>query len=113
MAGETVKRGPLLALLVMLMILLHTSDCGATSSTMKDNASSPYHGLMDEPGLMFDSEIIRMLIDFKHLTDKTPDATKPVVSDCNRPPKYASCLPQENKKPPPDPCDTYKRNCKS
>jgi hypothetical protein len=70
MVGETAKRkrAPFLALLLaMVMILLHTSDCEATSSIMKGNASFPYHARMDEAAdyWMFDSEITRMLVD-KH-----------------------------------------------
>jgi hypothetical protein len=64
MVGETAKRkrGPFLGLPVMLMILLRNTRFGATTSIFKDNATSPYHGRMDEPEYwMFDSEISRML----------------------------------------------------
>lgn len=53
---ERKSRGPFLALLLMmLMILLRTTNCGATSSIMKDNGTSLYHAHMDEPEWMFDS----------------------------------------------------------
>ena len=111
MAGETVKRGPFPALLVMLTILLRTSDCGATSSIMKDNATSPYHARMDEPGLIFDSEITRMLIDAGHHSQLALNPKKPAVPTCDRPPRYASCLDQANGKKPPPLCGTYDRIC--
>jgi hypothetical protein len=66
MAGETAKMDPFLALLLMVMNLLRTTHCGATTSIMKDNATFPYLGGMDEPELKFDSEISRMLIDYNN-----------------------------------------------
>jgi hypothetical protein len=111
MAGETAKMGPFLAFLLMLMILLRTTRCGATTSIMKDNATFPYLGGMDEPELKFDSEISRMLIDYNnYVTTGTNNANKPVV-DCSRSPRYDSCLPQKNSVPKGEKCDPYKRNC--
>jgi hypothetical protein len=66
MVGETAKRqkgAPFLALLLMmLMIFLHYTPCGATTSIFEPSSTSPYLARMDEPDWMFDSEISRMLI---------------------------------------------------
>jgi hypothetical protein len=102
MVGETAKRkrgAPFLALLLMmLMIFLHNTPCGATSSTSIFNAkaTSPYLARMDELEWMFDSEISRMLgVDKGHLTPKTGDAIHPVII-CDRGPDYRPCLPGKN-----------------
>ncbi|KAC0061007.1 hypothetical protein FH972_027080 [Carpinus fangiana] len=112
MAEERVKRGLFMALLVMLMILMHTNHCGATISIMKDNATSHYHARMEEPAYwMFDSEITRMIVDYNnYVTTGSKNPSKPVV-DCSRSPRYDSCLPQKNSIPKGENCDTYNRNC--
>jgi hypothetical protein len=114
MVGQTAmtKRAPFLALLLaMVMVLLYTSDCEATSSIMKGNASSPYHARIDEAAdhWMFDSEITRMLADKGHFTDGTKFAVKPAIADCNRPPKYITCLPPKAGQK--QNCGTYHRGC--
>jgi hypothetical protein len=113
MVGETAKRkrSPFLALFVMVMILLHTSDCGATSSIMKGNASSPYHARIDEAAdyWMFDSEITRMLADKPHATDNTDNPNVAAI-DCGRAPDYKPCIQaKKNNQPIPETCDPYKR----
>jgi hypothetical protein len=119
MVGETAKRkrGPFLPLLVMLMILLPTARCGATTSIFKDNATSPYHGRMDEPEYwMFDSEISRMLAGNGPVTDGTKNGNQQAV-DCGRGNSYQRCTPQPNKPPPPENCsgryNNLNRNCKN
>ncbi|KAE8021815.1 hypothetical protein FH972_007676 [Carpinus fangiana] len=112
MVGETAKRkrAPFLVLLlVMLMVLLHTSECGATSSIMKGNASSPYHARIDEPAdWMFDSEITRMLADKPHrVTDGSKNSGKPAVP-CGKGKQYLPCT---NGGPPPPHCNSYNRGC--
>jgi hypothetical protein len=79
---------------------------------LPDNATSPHHARMDEPGLMFDSEISRMLIDAGHLSQLALNRKKPAVPPCGRPPKYATCLDQANGKKPPPLCGTYDRICR-
>jgi hypothetical protein len=113
MVGETVnrKRGPCPALLVMLLIFLHTGHCGATTSITKNNASSRYDGRMDELEFMFDSEITRMLANKNTVTDGTNNRNKQAVG-CSRGRPYESCLPEGNKPRRPESCNSrYKRNC--
>jgi hypothetical protein len=116
MVGETAKRkrgAPFLALLLMmLMIFLHNTPCGATSSTsiFNANATSPYLARMDEPDWMFDSEISRMLVDRGHVTPPTGNRNKPAVY-CPSGQRYDGCLPKPNSVPKGENCDTFKRNC--
>lgn len=106
MVGETAKRGHFLAaLLVMLMIFLfHPNNCG-TAMSLESNATSIFDGPMDEPEFMFESEISRMLIDYKHVTDASSGRGGAL---CSRRP-YKTCLPQSNGKPVGETCDAYKR----
>ena len=113
MAGEAAKRGPFVALVAMLVILLHITLCGAATSTLEDNATSPYHGRMDEPAWMFDSEISRMLIHFNNqVTPGTKKQNKPAVP-CGPGQRYGDCYPQKNGMHKGEICDPYKRkrNC--
>ncbi|KAG6716527.1 hypothetical protein I3842_04G053600 [Carya illinoinensis] len=117
MVGETAKKlGHFLLLTVLMMMVFsaHTTCWGATASSIQlDNrtrAALDYQGRMEEPELLFDSEISRMLVDYQTVTAGTNDPKKPVVSGCNRPPKYESCLPQKTGKPPQN-CGTYTRDC--
>ncbi|KAE8021813.1 hypothetical protein FH972_007674 [Carpinus fangiana] len=114
MVGETVNRksGPFPALLMMLLILLHTGHCGATTTSItKNNASSRYDGRMDELEFMFDSEITRMLANKNTVTDSTNNRNKQAV-DCSRGQQYVSCLPKGNEPRRPESCNSrYKRNC--
>jgi hypothetical protein len=119
MVGETAKRkrGPFLPLLVMLMILLPTARCGATTSIFKDNATSPYHGRMDEPEYwMFDSEISRMLARNEPVTGGTGNPNGQAVP-CGRGKQYSgSCLPKQNEPRRPENCGPYStrnRNCQT
>jgi hypothetical protein len=119
MVGETAKRskrGPFLpVLLVMLMIFLPTTRCGATTSIFKDNvnATSPYHGRMDEPEYwMFDSEISRMLAGKEPVTGGTGNKNRPAVA-CSRGKQYESCLPNPNEPSRPENCGPYNRNCQT
>ncbi|KAE8021814.1 hypothetical protein FH972_007675 [Carpinus fangiana] len=117
------KRAPFLALLlVMVMILLHTSDCEATSSIMKGNASSPYHARVDEAAdyWMFDSEITRMLADKNTVTGKTGNpGTLAFLCGRGKPYTGVPCSPQPNPPPrKPENCaskgkggSTYNRSC--
>jgi hypothetical protein len=117
MVGETAKRkrGPFLGLPVMLMILLRNTRFGATTSIFKDNATSPYHGRMDEPEYcMFDSEISRMLLDKGHVTGGIANRKRQAV-DCSRGRQYSGiCLPKRNEATRPENCgrgSRYNRNC--
>ena len=106
MVGETAKRGHFLAaLLVMLMIFLfHPNNCG-TAMSLESNATSIFDGPMDEPEFMFESEISRMLIDYKHVTDASSSGGGAL---CSRRP-YKTCLPQSNGKRVGETCNDYKR----
>jgi hypothetical protein len=108
MVGETAKRKrrPFPALLVMLMIVLRTTRCGATTSIVMDNATSPYLGRMDEPDWMFDSEISRMLLDKAHLTPDTLKGNDPVLKCAY----YKDCLPPRRPAKPGENCDAYTKN---
>ncbi|KAG2710930.1 hypothetical protein I3843_04G048900 [Carya illinoinensis] len=117
MVAETAKKlGHFLLVTVLMMMILissHTTRWGATASIQLDNGTRTaldYQGRMEKPELLFDSEISRMLADYQSVTYGTNDPNKPAVSDCGRPPKYASCLPQENGNQP-QKCDTYTRGC--
>ena len=117
MVGETAKRkrAPCLALLlVMLMVLLRTSDCGATSSIMKGYAISPYHTRIDEPAdWMFDSEIARMLIDYNKYVARGSDNRKTAAVPCGQGTQYKKCLPDANQASQTrEKCARYKRGCK-
>jgi hypothetical protein len=107
MVGETAKRkrGPFPALLVMLMIVLRTTRCGATTSIVIDHATSPYLGHMDEPDWMFDSEISRMLEDKRSFTEATKG--KGPVLKCAY---YKDCLPPRRPAKPGENCDAYTSN---
>jgi hypothetical protein len=110
MVGETAKRGPFLALLVMLMILLHITLCGAATSIMKDNDTYPYHARMDEPEFLFDSEIGRMLINKNDPIYATNSAGRQAVP-CPQGERYGKCLPLGNGlNPARQKCDKYQRN---
>jgi hypothetical protein len=107
MVGETAKRkrGPFLALLMMLMIVLRTTRCGATTSIVMDYATSPYLARMDEPDWMFDSEISRMLQDKGHLgIDAVKN--KGAVLGCAY---YKNCLPDPRAAKQGENCTPYSR----
>ncbi|KAC0086145.1 hypothetical protein FH972_027081 [Carpinus fangiana] len=113
MVGETAKRkrAPFLALLlVMLVILLHTTRCEATASIMKDNATSSYHARMEEPAdyWMFDSEITRMLAGSGGVTGNTGKGNKPAIM-CQRGKPYYPCVPKPNSAPRGPNCDPLYR----
>ncbi|KAG6656906.1 hypothetical protein I3843_04G048800 [Carya illinoinensis] len=122
MVGETAKKlGHFLLVTVLLLLMMmmifspHTTRWGATASSIQlDNGTRTaldYQGRIEELELLFDSEISRMLADYQSVTSVTNDPNKPAVSGCGRPPKYASCLPQENGNQP-QKCETYTRGCK-
>ena len=108
MVGERAKRKrapfPALLLMFMVLVLLHATNCGATSSMMRDNATSPYHARMDEPAdWMFDSEITRMLGSTPPVTGPTRDRNKPTVK-CRNGQPYIPCIDPKN-------LDSKKRPC--
>ncbi|KAF5457623.1 hypothetical protein F2P56_021712 [Juglans regia] len=120
MVGEPANKLGHFLLVTVLMIMMifssHTTRWGATASSIQiDNGTRSaldYQGRMEEPELLFDSEISRMLADYQSATAGTNDSDKPAVSDCGRPPKYASCLPDETGSQPQQKCETYTRGCK-
>ncbi|KAG2710928.1 hypothetical protein I3843_04G048700 [Carya illinoinensis] len=119
MVGETAKKlGHFLLVTVLMMMMIfspHTARWGATASSIQLNNGTrtalDYQGRMEEPELLFHSEISRMLVDYQSFTSGTKNPNKPAVSGCGRPPKYASCLPKKTGKPP-QKCETYTRGCK-
>ncbi|KAF5457620.1 hypothetical protein F2P56_021710 [Juglans regia] len=120
MVGETAKKlGHFLLVTVLMMMMIfssHTTHWGATASSIQlkndTRTALDYRGSMEEPELLFDSEISRMLADYQSATSGTNNPNKPAVSDCGRPPKYASCLPGETGSKPQQKCETYTRGCK-
>ena len=105
---KTAKRVPfLLVLIFMSTILLHQSYCGVAIS-LNSNATSSLGGPVvdvDESEFKFDSEISRMLLDFKHITDSSRERSRAL---CARRP-YKACLPQSNGNGGGETCDPYKR----
>ncbi|XP_041007891.1 uncharacterized protein LOC121252348 [Juglans microcarpa x Juglans regia] len=119
MVGETAKKLDHFLLVTVLLLMLfspHTTRWGAIASSIQlDNgtrAAFDYQGRMEEPELLFDSEISRMLVDYQTVTGGTKSPTKPAVSDCNRPPRYKSCLPDKTGIKPKQKCVPYARGCK-
>ncbi|KAF5457625.1 hypothetical protein F2P56_021713 [Juglans regia] len=120
MVGETSKKLDhfLLEKVLLLLILfsLHTTRWGATASSIQlDNGTRTaldYQGRMEEPELLFDSEISRMLDDYPTVTGGTKSPNKPAVSDCERPPRYKSCLHDKTGSKTQQKCETYTRGCK-
>ena len=108
MEEKTARRVPFLPVLIfMSTILLHQSYCGVAIS-LNSNATSSLGGPvvdMDESEFKFDSEISRMLIDYKHITDSSRERGRTV---CSRQ-SYKACLPQNNGKRGGETCDPYKR----
>ncbi|KAF5457622.1 hypothetical protein F2P56_021711 [Juglans regia] len=112
MVGETAKKlGHFLLVTVLLMMMIVSSHTTASSIQLKNGTRTAldYRGSMEEPELLFDSEISRMLADYQSATSGTNNPNKPAVSDCGRPPKYASCLPGETGSKPQQKCETYTR----
>lgn len=106
MVENKAKRGPLLALsVVMLIIVLNLDHCEAATSLM-GNATSSFDDPVEESEFIFDSEISRMLIDYKHITDASRDRNAAL---CSRVKPYKTCFPQRNGKPVGETCDPYKR----
>ncbi|KAB1211561.1 hypothetical protein CJ030_MR6G013303 [Morella rubra] len=107
MAEETAKRGPFVALLLTLMILVLTTHCGASASIQLNGTSLNYHGRMEEPEPMFASEISRMLLAAGSIVYGA--GNKDAVIKCGHK-GYRSCLPDSTGHPLAD-CGTYKRDC--
>jgi len=117
MVENKAKRGPLLTLsVVMLIIVLNLDHCEAATS-LKGNATSTFDDpveesefIFDDPveesEFIFDSEISRMLIDYKHITDSSRDRNAAL---CSRVKPYKTCFPQRNGQPVGETCDPYKR----
>ncbi|KAF5457618.1 hypothetical protein F2P56_021707 [Juglans regia] len=101
MVGETANKLSyflLVTVLMMMIFLPHTTRWGVTASSIQlDNGTRTaldYQGRMEEPELLFDSEISRMLIQ-KYVTPGTANPRKPPVSNCGgRTPNYRTCLPK-------------------
>ncbi|KAG7982368.1 hypothetical protein I3843_04G049100 [Carya illinoinensis] len=120
MVGETSKKLAhfLLVTTVLMMMMmifsLHTTRWGAAASSIQlDNGtltSLDYQSRMEEPELLFDSEISRMLASYpKHVTDATKNAGGRAAPLCKSNPRY--CLPKPGKKP--GICrDIYDRTCR-
>ncbi|XP_041007889.1 uncharacterized protein LOC121252346 [Juglans microcarpa x Juglans regia] len=75
MVGETAKKLDHFLLVTVLLLMLfspHTTRWGAIASSIQlDNgtrAAFDYQGRMEEPELLFDSEISRMLVDYQTVT---------------------------------------------
>lgn len=106
MVENKAKRGPLLALsVVMLIIVLNLDHCEAATSLM-GNATSSFDDPVEESEFIFDSDISRMLIDYKRITDASRDRNAAL---CSRVKPYKTCFPQRNGKPVGETCDPYKR----
>ncbi|KAG2710936.1 hypothetical protein I3760_04G053300 [Carya illinoinensis] len=120
MVGVTAKKlGHFLlvtVLLLMMIFSLQTTRWGASASSIQlDNGTRTalhYQGRMEEPELLFDSEISRMLRAYQSVTGGTKNGNKQAVSDCNRPPRYKSCLPNKTGSRPRQKCATYTRGCR-
>ncbi|KAG2710931.1 hypothetical protein I3843_04G049000 [Carya illinoinensis] len=123
MVGETSKKLAhfLLVTTVLMMMMIfspHTTRWGAAASSIQlDNGtltSLDYQGRMEEPELLFDSEISRMLASYTVVTKGTQNRGKPVVPSCGgRSPQYVSCLPRgDNSKQGCKRRGTYQRGCK-
>ncbi|GFZ21051.1 hypothetical protein Acr_29g0002130 [Actinidia rufa] len=66
----------------------------------------------NELEMLMDSDTSRRLLQggkSHPFTFPTGNKNKPVGANCGRPPKYASCLPGKNNKPPIRPCKLYEK----
>ncbi|XVF20827.1 hypothetical protein REPUB_Repub12eG0036400 [Reevesia pubescens] len=94
-----------------LMILLITSSCQATNSVslkekINSNATLAENNIESE--FLMDSDIGRMLFDYRYLISRSSIRRRPIVT-CNRGNAYASCLPAKNRQIRPERCGIYKR----
>ncbi|KAG6716535.1 hypothetical protein I3843_04G049200 [Carya illinoinensis] len=110
MVGVTAKKlghFRMVTVLLLMIFSLQTTRWGASASSIQHDSGTltalDYQGRIEEPELLFDSEISRMLRAYQGLTKDTANRNKQAVRYCKRGPRY--CLgPQK--------CATYTRGCR-
>ncbi|EOY03733.1 Uncharacterized protein TCM_018873 [Theobroma cacao] len=104
-------RGISLATLIALMILLDTCSSQAASfASLKEkiNATATIAEINMESEFLMDSDIGRLLLDYRYLVSRSNIRMQPIVN-CNRGNAYRSCLPPKNQPIRPERCGIYKR----
>ncbi|XWS36832.1 hypothetical protein CRYUN_Cryun20dG0119500 [Craigia yunnanensis] len=102
-----------LGIIIMVMLLLDTSQPGANGSFLKELSGTTIIADNMELEFLMDSEISRKLVSISsRVTYRSLNRYK-AVTDCDRG-KYGSCLPPPNPPHgPPQRCSTYTRKCHS
>ena len=120
--GIKVRRGPSLASIFILMILLHANTCRATSSTKNNPSNSSCDGDQDdcligdinlEEEFMMASETSRrLLLNIAKAVTKGTSNPKAAAVSCRYGQRYGGCLPKPNQNgKPKGHCNIYNRNC--
>ncbi|XVF81711.1 hypothetical protein PTKIN_Ptkin15bG0177400 [Pterospermum kingtungense] len=93
-----------IGILIMVMLVLDTSQPGAEGSLVKELSGTTIIADNMELEFLMDSEISRKLADgSSHFTDASLVANKPVTG-CR---KYTSCVPPKNKPKKGETCGTH------
>ncbi|KAE8650593.1 hypothetical protein Csa_011480, partial [Cucumis sativus] len=58
---------------------------------------------------LMESHVSRILAELRFETMRTPNANSASVVNCERPPRYDSCLGEARDNPPSENCDPYNR----
>ena len=120
--GIKVRRGPSLASIFILMLLLHTNICRATSTTNNNTGYNSCNGDQDgcligdinlEEEFMMASETSRrLLLNIAKAVTKGTSNPKAAAVSCPYGKRYGGCLPKPNQNgKPKGHCNIYNRNC--
>ncbi|KGN57780.1 uncharacterized protein LOC105434882 [Cucumis sativus] len=105
------------AMAMMLMMLIPTA-CGGALTSFKPLNNHTSGGLVKymveeediKSNFVMESHISRMLADSQDFeTSSTNNATQVSAGECDRPPRYDSCLGVKRNTPPPQNCSTFNR----